>query len=286
MAEAEASKVDLFGRKIFFLNPAYSVRNEVITELQNEEYEVYIIESYRDAKNLLRLNENAILFINVDAQLAMNSWYNFIRTFEKEDVLSSIYIGIISERIRPADRELFLTTAQIPAGITMLDTDMKFITESILGVLKEANAKGRRQYVRANLSHDKEASLFWNHGTKMHQLKLLDISSVGMSVKVPPALSQIVGKNFILRDVTLRLGSKQIVIEAVVFAVKEIPDGIIWVLLLLPNTSTKTRSIIRQYVSETTQKIMMTVINNARPDDTAYDILNYYNMAAKRKNAS
>lgn len=285
MAEAEASKVDLFGRKIFFLNPAYSVRNEVITELQNEEYEVYIIESYRDAKNLLRLNENAILFINVDAQLAMNSWYNFIRTFEKEDVLSSIYIGIISERIRPADRELFLTTAQVPAGITMLDTDMKFITESILGVLKEANAKGRRQYVRANLSHDKEASLFWNHGTKMHQLKLLDISSVGMSVKVPPALAQIVGKNFILRDVTLRLGSKQIVIEAVVFAVKEIPDGIMWVLLLLPNTSTKTRGIIRQYVSETIQKIMMTVINNARPDDTAYDILNYYNMAAKRKNA-
>lgn len=285
MAEAEASKVDLFGRKIFFLNPAYSVRNEVITELQNEEYEVYIIESYRDAKNLLRLNENAILFINVDAQLAMNSWYNFIRTFEKEDVLSSIYIGIISERIRPADRELFLTTAQIPAGITMLDTDMKFITESILGVLKEANAKGRRQYVRANLSHDKEASLFWNHGTKMHQLKLLDISSVGMSVKVPPVLAQIVGKNFILRDVTLRLGSKQIVIEAVVFAVKEIPDGIMWVLLLLPNTSTKTRGIIRQYVSETIQKIMMTVINNARPDDTAYDILNYYNMAAKRKNA-
>lgn len=286
MAGAEASKVDLFGRKIFFLNPAYSVRNEVITELQNEEYEVYIIESYRDAKNLLRLNENAILFINVDAQLAMNSWYNFIRTFEKEDVLSSIYVGIISERIRPADRELFLTTAQIPAGITMLDTDMKFITESILGILKEANAKGRRQYVRANLSHDKEASLFWNHGTKMHQLKLLDISSVGMSVTVPPALAQIVGKNFILRDVTLRLGSKQIVIEAVVFAVKEIPDGIMWVLLLLPNTSTKTRSIIRQYVSETFQKIMMTVINNARPDDTAYDILNYYNMAAKRKNAS
>lgn len=286
MAGAEASKVDLFGRKIFFLNPAYSVRNEVITELQNEEYEVYIIESYRDAKNLLRLNENAILFINVDAQLAMNSWYNFIRSFEKEDVLSSIYIGIISERIRPADRELFLTTAQIPAGIIMLDTDMKFITESILGVLKEANAKGRRQYVRANLSHDKEASLFWNHGTKMHQLKLLDISSVGMSVKVPPALAQIVGKNFILRDVTLRLGSKQIVIEAVVFAVKEIPDGIMWVLLLLPNTSTKTRDIIRQYVSETFQKIMMTVINNARPDDTAYDTLNYYNMAAKRKNAS
>lgn len=285
MAGAEASKVDLFGRKIFFLNPAYSVRNEVITELQNEEYEVYIIESYRDAKNLLRLNENAILFINVDAQLAMNSWYNFIRTFEKEDVLSSIYVGIISERIRPADRELFLTTAQIPAGITMLDTDMKFITESILGILKEANAKGRRQYVRANLSHDKEASLFWNHGTKMHQLKLLDISSVGMSVKVPPALAQIVGKNFILRDVTLRLGSKQIVIEAVVFAVKEIPDGIIWVLLLLPNTSTKTRDIIRQYISETFQKIMMTVINNARPDDTAYDTLNYYNMAAKRRNA-
>lgn len=285
MAGAEASKVDLFGRKIFFLNPAYLVRNEVITELQNEEYEVYIIESYRDAKNLLRLNENAILFINVDAQLAMNSWYNFIRTFEKEDVLSSIYIGIISERIRPADRELFLTTAQIPAGITMLDTDMKFITESILGILKEANAKGRRQYVRANLSHDKEASLFWNHGTKMHQLKLLDISSVGMSVKVPPALAQIVGKNFILRDVTLRLGSKQIVIEAVVFAVKEIPDGIIWVLLLLPNTSTKTRDIIRQYISETFQKIMMTVINNARPDDTAYDTLNYYNMAAKRRNA-
>lgn len=70
--------------------------------------------------------------------------------------------------------------------------------------------------------HDKDAALFWNHGSKMHQLKLFDLSSVGMAVKIPAGLeSLIIAKNYILQDVTLRLGTKQVVTEAVVFAVKK-----------------------------------------------------------------
>ena len=70
--------------------------------------------------------------------------------------------------------------------------------------------------------HDKDAALFWNHGSKMHQLKLFDLSSVGMAVKIPAGLeSLIIAKNYILQNVTLRLGTKQVVTEAVVFAVKK-----------------------------------------------------------------
>ena len=74
----------------------------------------------------------------------------------------------------------------------------------------------------------------------MHQLKLFDLSSVGMAVKIPAGLeSLIIAKNYILQDVTLRLGTKQVVTEAVVFAVKKTEQGTIWVLLLAPQTSAR-----------------------------------------------
>ncbi|MBQ0040003.1 MAG: hypothetical protein KBS64_06220 [Treponema sp.] len=284
MADQNESELEIFGRKIFFLNPAYSVKNEVITKLRKDEYEVYIIDTYREAKPLLRKNPNSILFINTDAQLTTAGWFNFIRTFDREDTLATIKIFVMSERMKQTDITIFNKFAHIPSDLIEFNEGIEGVIEQVYKNLEEFNAKGKRQYVRANLSYDKEASLFWNHGSKMHQLKLLDLSSVGMAVRCPPVLeNQIIAKNFLLQDVTMRLGTKQIVIEAVIYGIKQTPEGTLWILLLLPSTSPSVKDEIRSYVSKTIEEKMITSINGERKDDEDYAVLNYYNLATKTK---
>lgn len=287
MPDQIENELEIFGRKIFFLNPAYSVKKDVITRLQAQEYEVYTIESYREAKPLLRKNPDSILFINTDAQLAIPAWFNFIRTFDREDVLSTIKIAVISERIKQSDINIFNKFAHLACEIIEFNEGIEGVTQQVEKVLLDLNAKGKRQYVRANLSYDKDASLFWNHGSKMHQLKLLDISSVGMAVRCPQILeNQIIAKNFLLSDVTMRLGTKQVVIEAVIYGIKQTQEGTMWILLLLPSTAPSIKDEIRAYVSKTIEEKMFTSINGERKDDEDYALLNYYNLATKTKTKS
>lgn len=280
----EDNKDNILGRKVFFVNPAYSIKKDIIPALHRQEFEVYIIDSYRDIKNLMKINQGSVLFLNVDTQLSVGSWFNYIRTFERDEFLSSINLSVITERMKQQDIDVFVKNTHLKGGIIDISEGGEEVLKRILGVLDSVNAKGMRQYVRANVDSDKEASLFWNYNGKMHHLKMLDISSVGMAVSVPAALAeQIVAKNFLLQDVTMRLGVKQIPIDAVIYAIKKTESGYIWVLLLLPSASSQAKNEIRSYVAETNQTELMLSINNLRQDDTDYNLLNYYNLATKHK---
>ena len=287
MADQNESELDIFGRKIFFLNPAYPVKKEIMSRLQAQEYEVYTIESYREAKPLLRKNPNSLLFVNIDAQLTHAAWFNYIRTYDRDDILATIKICVISERIKASDVAIFNKFVNMVSDVIEFNEGIEGVAKQIQKILDETNAKGKRQYVRANLTHDKDASLFWNHGSKMHQLKLLDLSSVGMAVKCPSVLeNQIIAKNFLLQDVTMRLGPKQMVVEAVIYGIKSTPEGTLWILLLLPSTPPSIKEEIRTYVSKTIEEKMITSINGERKDDEDYALLNYYNLATKTKTKS
>ena len=258
-----------------------------MSRLQAQEYEVYTIESYREAKPLLRKNPNSLLFVNIDAQLTHAAWFNYIRTYDRDDILATIKICVISERIKASDVAIFNKFVNMVSDVIEFNEGIEGVAKQIQKILDETNAKGKRQYVRANLTHDKDASLFWNHGSKMHQLKLLDLSSVGMAVKCPAVLeNQIIAKNFLLQDVTMRLGPKQMVVEAVIYGIKSTPEGTLWILLLLPSTPPSIKEEIRTYVSKTIEEKMITSINGERKDDEDYALLNYYNLATKTKTKS
>lgn len=282
----DLARAQIFGKKVFFLNPAYSIRQEVIPRLQDKEYEVYIIDSYKDAKNILRLHESSVCFINVDAQLSIEAWFNFIKTFEKEMSLRSVFIGIISERIRRDDRAIFLSEAHIPGGIITVDESTEAITAEIERLLTECNAKGMRQYVRAKITNERDAQMFWTTNDKLFQMDLVDISSVGMCVKVPAQMVNFAQKNTVLRDLTLRIGTKQYVVDTIVFAIKSDMQGTNWILLLHPNTPSQVKTAIRVYVSETIQKQLMISINNKAEDATDYNGIPYYKLVAGRKKNS
>ena len=133
MAEGSAEQkdnIEIFGRKIFFLNPAFPIRNDVIPTLQSKEYEVYVIDSYKDAKNILRKHKKSMCFINVDAQLPTGAWFNFIKSFEEDEILKTVIIGIMSERLKGEDKATFLNDGAISCGlISMEDTTMAITAE-------------------------------------------------------------------------------------------------------------------------------------------------------------
>ena len=105
-----------FGRKIYFIHPSFLVRRNLIPQLCNMEYEIYIIPDYKKAKDILRKNPDSICYINMDVDLRPEGWINFVQSFEKDDVLSTIYIGVTSERTSKTTREDFVTQCTLPAG--------------------------------------------------------------------------------------------------------------------------------------------------------------------------
>lgn len=262
----------IYGRKVFFLNPQYSIQKGVISRLQEMEYEVYVIDDYRDAKNILRHFKDSICFINTDGQLTAEAWFNFVLSFQNDDSLKSIFLGVMSEHMVKADREQFLLKANIPAGLIMLNGSIEDITDTFQGILEINGAKGRRQYVRSQCAEDKEAKILYTTDGKMYTFKLLDISSVGVAAILPLQQQSLLQVNSVLRDSTLCIGKKQLTVTTAVYAIKPTDTYATLILLFMKGTSCTTKTAIREYVNTTLQTKMYDTIIGLEKDKTNYNV--------------
>ena len=120
---AEKFEKGIFGRKVFFLYPTYSFQSDIMERLRTMEYEVYVINDYKNAKNTLKKNQGSILFINVDNFFSAVAWINFINSVAENEDLKDCSIGIISDK---ADREtirLYEGCSGISSGIFRLSAN-------------------------------------------------------------------------------------------------------------------------------------------------------------------
>ncbi|MCR5763180.1 MAG: hypothetical protein K6G00_07360 [Treponema sp.] len=262
-----------FGRKIFFLNPSYKIKNHIISELREQEYEVYEIENFKFAKNILRHNPDSILFVDTDSQMVINAWIAFMKTFEDETILKTIKLGILSERIDQDYANLIFELCNIEAGITSLSGDLNKVLDIIKGILEMLGAKGRRNYVRYSCVNDKNVQMFWTHDNKMHQFKILDISSVTIAVRVPNTLSAPLHVSFTLDNAQIVLGTRVIPLRLVTYLIKDTPTGKIAILLYHQNTSTTLKTTIKEFISQSLQKQIISAINSEAKDSTDYIML-------------
>lgn len=260
-----------FGRKIFFLNPSYKIRNHIITELRENEYEVYEIESYKYAKNILRHNPDSILLLNTDSQLNLPAWVAFIRTFSEDKLLKNIKIGLLSERIEQENADLIFDAADIEAGITSISGDLTKVLEIIKSILDMHGAKGRRNYVRYSCVNDKTAQMFWSCNDKMHQFKILDISSATLAARIPSTLSAQLTEGFVLYDAQIVLGTRVISMNLETYLFKETPHGKIVIFLYDSKTTpANLKTMIKIFISQSLQKHIISAINNEAEDTADY----------------
>ena len=273
----------IFGRKIFFLNPTYSLLRQVIRLLRIAEYEVYVIEDYREAKNMLRSNPDSMLFVSPSGMLSFDGWFNFVKSFQSEMQLENILVGFVVSIMKDEQKNLIFDFLKPAAGIIDINGSVEDVTNNLIDVLELNGAKGRRQYVRAPCLSDKEANLYWQDGNKIHSFKLIDISSVGIAVQASQQIKKSISEKSIIKNATLKLGSLQYDVSAVVLAIKpnqQNPNILTMVLLLLPDTPTEIKDKIRDYTQSMLQKIMLASISHIPLDTANYSAdYAYYNEA-------
>ena len=270
---AEQVSGGIYGKKIFFLNATFTLNTNIILRLIVQEYEVYKIDDFRQVKSLLKLNPDAIVFVNIDSGNPVKTWFNFIQYFENDKQFENASWGVFSANMKKPDRELFTKFLKLKAGFFPDNKDFSTIMKELTEKLGELHAKGRRQFVRLNCKDNPDLITFYVSGNIMYKMKLLDISSIGCGIKIPlkdaPLLNSIKsfsGLNFMLRD-------KQVKLNARIHATKQEADGFLVVLIFTSDTLASTRNTIRAFICDESHRALMNKILFMSWDKTDYSNL-------------
>jgi hypothetical protein len=247
-----SSETDIVGKKIFFVYPTASVQNQVIAELTQHEYEVYISKKHVRLLHVLKKYPDSIVFINIDEEASEEEWGKWIETIKVS--LPGVRIGIFSFITDKEKQEKYLKNPQVSCGYTPLKLDMSKAVVKILDILEIINAKGRRKYLRATTEREITATLNLPLHGEIINGTIKDISVVGISCvfNSDPEFS----KNALLKDIQIRLQTMLIKAEAVVFGSRVDAGQTIYVLIFTQRTYPEIRVKIRKYIQQNLQSKM------------------------------
>ncbi|MGL4985812.1 MAG: hypothetical protein ACRC5H_01580 [Treponemataceae bacterium] len=259
-----------FGKKIFFIYPPQNFVDKVVPSLLEDEFEIYFIDNYRYAKNILRLHPNSICFIYIDVIMQPESWFNFLSSFQNDEILSTIFLGILSSKRHVEVREYFLLNAIIPAGFVIINQNMDAVTEQIKKIVIINGAKGRRKFVRAQCDDDLLVSIDCDINNQLHSFPIHDISSIGLSIQVHSTQATLFQPNMLLREATLHLRAKTYHCNAIVLLSEQREEMNIIVLVFTRGLSLVAKIGIREYIQAHLQKKINEQIANMPLDDQNY----------------
>lgn len=264
------SENPLLGRKIFFLNPPLSIATYVVNNLQEMQYEVYSIENYAVAKGVLKKFPDSLCFIFIDDQLTLKEWYNFIKSFELDDDLKSIFLGVISSRIKPNDKEQFLMNLKLPGGFVMLGGPVGDVLKNIKGILDVNGAKGCRQYLRLDCTNLKNVSGYLPYNFRLYKFSLHNVSSAGFACMIDTRNGYHFMKKQVLDNICLNFNRKTVTCSALVYDVNKLGHYEVAVLLFTKDTEKDTRITIRNFVYECLNLQLKLLITEIPDDQTNY----------------
>jgi len=253
----ESSSSAIAGRKIFFLYPTASVQNQVITELAQQEFEVYIAKDHARLARALKKYPDSIIYINIDEGMSEQDWERWIG-----GILSaspSIKLGVFSNNTNDELKDKYINKLHVTCGFLALKLDMSKTVDIIIEKLKTADAKGRRKYLRASTEREATATINMPHNGEFIKGLIRDISIVGVSCKfeIDPGLK----KNALFKDIQIKLQSMLIKAEAVVFGSREENGEKSYVLLFTQRIDPDVRVKIRKYIQMNLQNKMDSEIN-------------------------
>ncbi len=269
----DAKEVVDLGKKIFFLNPPFDFKKIIIPVLSDREYELYILDSYKNAKTILREHPGSICFVCIDGGLPIEHWYNFVVSFSSDPVLSTIFLGVMSAHAGASDRNHFLLNASIPAGFISLASKKEELLEKLEGILKINNAKGIRKYVRVDCVTDKLISAHYKINDTVCPFRIDNISSAGLLCATSPTVGSFFSPNMLLKDFLLVLRSQKIKCNAVILKMFENGGKCFLVLLFTKGLPFASKSAIQAYIRAFLQSSIDSVIASMQPDETDYSKL-------------
>ena len=270
MADAQQPNAPMNGRKIFFLNPSFSMRTHIIAALRKLEYEVYTFTDYKKAKAYLTIYHDSILYINTETQLDIQAWMNFVRAIKEDMAFNSTLLGIFCDHMGPTEANLVASSKYIDAGIFHAEGAYAGMLHLLTQKLEQLSAKGRRQYVRANCTNDPTAGFLWIQNGKMFKAKLIDISVASVAILV--ATHNVPFLNATAQTFcTLQLNNKQVQTRAKLLIVKQkTPNTSAAIFMLDENTPAASLDLIRAYIFETLDNEILQSVKGMALDRASY----------------
>jgi len=253
MSDEAASQSDIAGRKVFFLYPTASVKNQVVTELVQNEFEIYVAKDHARLSRVLKKYPDSVLFLNIDEGMGIQEWEKWI--LGVFSTVPDVKIGVFSSNADEEFRNKFVNDLRITCGFLTLKFDMSKTVGQILEVLNTLNVKGRRKYLRASTERETTATVNMPFNGNFIKGSIKDISIVGISCvfEQDPGLS----KNALVKDIQIRLQTMLLKVEAVVFGSRADNNGEkTYVLLFTQRIDPDVRVKIRVYVQRNLQAKM------------------------------
>ncbi len=262
----------IYGRKVFFVNPSLFIEHFICEQLEDQEYEVYVINDYKVAKPVLAQYKDALCFFGIDSEMSFSEWYNYIKSYSEDESLKTIFIGIISEAAKPVDREKFLYNLKLPGGFVLVNRKSDGLFDNFKGILDLNGAKGRRQYLRLNVSPE-VVSGYIARKSRLFGITILNISSVGFACLCRKEDSDIFHEKALIPNVSLTVMRRSMVVDCVVIKIlpyEKNPDLMLAVLLFTRDTASEIRIYIKRFIQSVFSAQMEVVEKKVIRDQFSY----------------
>lgn len=240
------------GKKVFFLYPPSVIRDELVSRLIEQEFEVYMLKDHATALKLINKYPDSIVYINIDAGMSESEWADWIRKRMEDPATKTVGFGIVTYNPDERLQKKYLMDIGIGFGFVTLKLGLDESTKILLATLKASEAKGRRKFVRASCRTDNMAVANIREGRTSVTGQLFDISVVGFSCILDP--DPFFKRNMVLHDVQLKLRATLLMVEAIVFGTRTDENGkSIYVFIFTQSLDNPGREKIRAYIQTSLQ---------------------------------
>ena len=242
------------GKKIFFLHPSVVVQNHVISELVQEEFEVYSTKNELKLKQVLRKYPDSIVFASINERMKDDTWESWIRGIMGDDVTSDVSIGIIASTENEDDRQKYAELFKVRCGYTVIKSDIAHFNKQLVALLNSVDAKGRRKFIRLLTEGETNTTVNIPIDGNFVNGYIKDISVIGFSCSFPddPDLT----KNKLFTDIQIRLHSQLLNVEGIAYGSRMDKHEKIYVMLFTQRVKSDTRSKIRKFINSVLQARM------------------------------
>jgi hypothetical protein len=250
----EELSIELAGRKVFFLNPLPPVRNIVIDDLIQREYEAYAVNDRVILRRLLKDFPGSVVFIDIDQVIGEKEWESWIREVTKAGELQDIRLGILTANRNDAQQNKYTNMLRLPCGYTMIHRDLNITIAQIINILNANNAKGRRKYLRTTVEHESQTMANFPMGSQFVSGTIRDISTAGFSCSF--AEDPNFPKNSSFSNVQVKLKHTILNVETVIFGFRMEENAKVYVSLFTERISPDSKTKIRKYIQSNIQAKM------------------------------
>jgi hypothetical protein len=247
--------IEFEGKKIFFLYPTVAVQNKIISELVQQEYEVYVAKNKDSIRRVLRNYPGSIVFVDINEQMKENEWETWITAVKTAADTKDTLIGIVTANDDEQIKRKYLLTIKV-CGYTVLKFDLDKAIVHIIQVLQALDAKGRRKFIRATTTKDSNVTLNLPYNGTFINGQVRDISVVGISCTLDG--SPDIPKNTLIKNIQVKLQTSIIKIDGIVFGTRSEGEGYErnYVLLFTQRIDPDVRIKIRKYIQHNLQTKM------------------------------